>query len=419
MATVNFINYKSQSKASMKILIDYAVQEAKTRHDGRKLVSGLNCFAETAHEDFMMTKQLYNKQDGKMFYHFTQSFSPDEEITPEIAHEVAMKLAEFYDGFEVLVATHVDRDHIHSHFVINSVSFETGKKLHLNAQAIPDLRQASDDLCMEYGLTICAKKDGRKRPMSAGEYRSALRGESWKMQLMNTIDGCMKRAKTKQNFMELMEETGHKVSWEDTHKYLVYTTPTGKKSRCNKLHEEKYSKEMMELEFKIRAEIINRRAEIFESTKGGTTKRSAVDVDTRPLGTDFYEPESDLGQAREGGVGDPKPENAVPQFSIEQGNRGSESQTETDSILARTGWEDERTQVFAPKSDIARDGLSHSGADDRNALRLLGDVVQFGKTVESLGTQPYDETVQDCTAIPHHIDKKRRQEMREKGLTMQ
>ncbi|MFI3255094.1 MAG: relaxase/mobilization nuclease domain-containing protein, partial [Eubacteriales bacterium] len=123
MATVNFINTKTQSKGRMKQAVDYVTQEVKVKHDGRFLVSGFNCMGDTAYQDFLSTKKLYGKEDGRQFYHFVQSFSPEEKITPELAHEVALRLAEFYKDYEVLVATHVDADHIHSHFILNSVSF--------------------------------------------------------------------------------------------------------------------------------------------------------------------------------------------------------------------------------------------------------------------------------------------------------
>ncbi len=90
--------------------MDYVTQDAKVSHDGRKLVSGFNCMGDTAYQDFLSTKKLYGKEDGRQFYHFVQSFSPEEDITPEFAHEVVLRLAEFYKDFEVLVATHVDRD---------------------------------------------------------------------------------------------------------------------------------------------------------------------------------------------------------------------------------------------------------------------------------------------------------------------
>lgn len=82
-----------------------------------------------------------------MYYHVIQSFSPEEVLTAETAHEIALKLAQEFAGFEVLVCTHTDRDHLHSHLIVNSVSAETGRKYHSDKDNIQQIRQASDQLC--------------------------------------------------------------------------------------------------------------------------------------------------------------------------------------------------------------------------------------------------------------------------------
>ena len=98
---------------------------------------------------------------------------------------------------------------IHSHFIINSVSFETGKKLHQTASAIQEIRQKSDALCLEYGLSVCRPKGQRTKPLTAGEYHTAVRGGSWKMQLINTVDKCMRYARSKDMFIEMIESEGY------------------------------------------------------------------------------------------------------------------------------------------------------------------------------------------------------------------
>ena len=131
-------NKRTQARAGLAFILSYCKRESKTVHEGRKLVSGVNCLPESAYQEFMNTKLQYGKTDGRMFYHFTQSFSPTEDITPETAHEIAVKFAEkMFPGFEVLVATHTDKAHTHSHFVVNSVSCENGYKYHSdNAMSI-------------------------------------------------------------------------------------------------------------------------------------------------------------------------------------------------------------------------------------------------------------------------------------------
>ena len=114
----------------------YVKRDEKTRWGDRQLVSGVNCRPESVYDDFLQTKLLYHKEDGRMFYHMVQSFPKGEEVSPTAAHAAALKLAEYFEGREVLVCTHTDRDHIHSHFIINSVSLEDGKKLHISEKEI-------------------------------------------------------------------------------------------------------------------------------------------------------------------------------------------------------------------------------------------------------------------------------------------
>ena len=255
MATVNFINSpKSQSRAGMIAVMKYTSQDRKTVFDGVKLVSGFNCSPQSAYNEFVNTKLQYGKDSGRMYYHLVQSFSPTEVITPQKAHEVVLKLAEYYKDYEVLVCTHSDREHIHSHLIINSVSFETGKKLHQDNESIQRIRDYSDALCMQYGLSVCKlkqKKEMDKR-VSSREYRVAERGQSWKFKLMAIIDECMKYAHSKAEFIQLMSYECYSIKWTDERANITYTTPDGNRCRDNKLHEEKYLKGKMELEFRIR-----------------------------------------------------------------------------------------------------------------------------------------------------------------------
>lgn len=259
MATVNIMkNKRTQSRAGLAFILSYCKRDSKTIHEGKKLVSGINCLPESAYREFMNTKLQYGKTEGRMFYHFTQSFHPDEKLTPETAHEIALKFAQqMFPGFEVLVATHTDKAHIHSHFVVNSVSCDTGYKYHSDSDNIQRLRDASDKLCMEYGLSVVVPKDKSQKvkQMSAREYHSAERGESWKMQLIVTIEDAMAIARSREHFIRLMEAEGYEVKWTRDRKSITYTTPDGKRCRDNKLYEEKFLKENMEYEFRIRREI--------------------------------------------------------------------------------------------------------------------------------------------------------------------
>ena len=257
MATVKFLpESKMQSRAGLSSILNYCQKEEKMRHGDRQLVTGINCLPASAYKEFVSTKLFYRKDSGRMFYHLLQSFSPDEDISPETAHEIAVKFAsEQFKGYEVLVATHVDKEHIHSHFIINSVNSDTGNKYHADKDEIQKLRDASDKLCLEYGLTVVVPTEKAVKPMSSAEYRSADKCQSWKVALAIAIDDAMQYAKSKQNFIEIMEESGYHVRWLDDRKCITYTTPDGKKCRDFRLHEPKYLKGNMEFEFRIRKEI--------------------------------------------------------------------------------------------------------------------------------------------------------------------
>ena len=277
MAIVHFVNYKrgTQSRAAMRGVMLYVMQEKKTTWEGEPLVSGINCQPQSVYDDFLNTKLLYHKDGGVMFYHMVQSFPKGAAVDPRQAHEAARRLAEYFDGCEVLVCTHVDREHIHSHCVINSVNFETGKKLHMAKEQIQELMRRNDMICQEMGLPVFEPIAQQARGMSGAEYHTALKGQSWKLRLMNTIDECMKYAADKDAFVSLMESEGYAVRWESTRKYITYTTPDGMRCRDSKLHEEKYCKEAMEHEFRIRAELIKRKLRTAETNSGIETDESA------------------------------------------------------------------------------------------------------------------------------------------------
>lgn len=242
MATVNLIQSKrSQSKAGLKFILSYCKRDSKTVCGDKKLIGGVNCVAESAYHEMLSTKMRYGKTDGRIFYHLVQSFSPEENITPETAHEIALKFAEReFPEYEVLVATHTDKAHIHSHFIVNSVSCENGYKLRPPKDFIEQMRNASDKLCTEYGLSVLRsnRKQEKVQQMSSKEYRSAVRGESYKMQLAAAIDDAMAAARSKQDFIRLMEAEGYGVVWTDERKYITYITQDGKRCRDRSLHEE-------------------------------------------------------------------------------------------------------------------------------------------------------------------------------------
>ncbi len=386
MAIVHFVNYKrgTQSRAAMRGVMLYVMQERKTAWEDGLLVSGINCQPQSVYDDFLNTKLLYHKDGGVMFYHMVQSFPKGAAVDPRQAHEAARRLAEYFDGCEVLVCTHVDREHIHSHCVINSVNFDTGKKLHMAKEQIQELMRRNDAICQEMGLPVFEPTAQQARGMSGAEYHTALKGQSWKLRLMNTIDECMKYAADKDAFVSLMESEGCAVRWESSRKYITYTTPDGLKCRNSKLHEEKYCKEAMEHEFRIRAELVKRKLRRAEKTDGGIEAdesaelRAAAAADpahcdpVRPAAGD--EQADGAGRRNKLGAGgnseDPaRIENTHrPDAGAAVSDRDPEI-ADRDEQTAGTGWEPER-EVFLQVDRLAL-GLQpaggpqvdHAGAD--------------------------------------------------------
>lgn len=258
MATIMYIREQKQSIAAMKGVMDYCCRDEKvTDTDGNHYVSGVNCDGENAFVEFMATKNAYQKADGTTFYQYVQSFSPEENISPQQAHDTAIAFAkQAWLGHEILITTHCDTDHIHSHFVINSVSFETGYKLRQNPNTLKALRNLSDCICKEKGFSVLEPYESDGAKIGTREYRAASKGESWKFQLMVAIDNTMNRCGSRREFINELRRQGYEILWTDTRKYITFTCPNKMKCRDIKLHDKKYVKENIENELRIRQEIL-------------------------------------------------------------------------------------------------------------------------------------------------------------------
>lgn len=371
IAIVHFVNYpKGQNRACMAGVMRYTGQAEKTRWGDRQLVSGVNCRPESAYDDFLCTKLLYHKEGGTLFYHLVQSFPAGEQVDPATAHAAALKLAEYFQGREVLVCTHTDRDHIHSHLLVNSVSFEDGKKLHTGKRELAELRQRNDAVCAALGLPVFQPNPARRpRPMSDAEYRSAARGESWKFQTMNAIDRCMKRAANRDEFIREMERLGYGVRWEAGRQNITYTHPSGKKVRDRKLLEEKYLKERMEREFELRQQAIAGGIETAQrcAARSPEAAERGGEYPSHDGGVAGAAPDA-VGHGRDAGHADRDPGGAVqppvhadsaehdgqrcgdlPQFNgTDASGHGDDPEAAgAGGTATGTGWEEERAAFFA------------------------------------------------------------------------
>ena len=413
MATVTFIRNKKQSAGALGGVKRYVEQEKKTLDpSGARLVSGQNCTPQFADKEFLATRLVHRKDSPVYFYHYTQSFSPDENIDGKAAHDIAKEFAaRAWPDSEVLIATHIDAAHIHSHFIVNAVCFESGKMLRQGPNTLKGLRQISDEICRAHGLSVLPPNPEQKsNGMSAREYRSADKGQSWKLRLMAAIDECMAYAGSKDEFIDLMRGEGYQVKWTDERKYITYTTPDDQRCRDNKLHETKYLKENMEHEFTIRQAQVSGGAEGPEqATPGGNGYAPQWSAPTSGKNRrNAHDADDDRGRG----------ENTKPVDQPEQPRHVSDG----------TGWENEREQYFEHRKrgesfeevrarlDAYRQELNRPDGDSVLTLDPVADaLISTAVTVATLSdTGP----VRDATTTHYHVDSKALKETRRKKIAM-
>ena len=370
MAVVESIPEKNQTPSAQKGVLDYCMQPSKTFDEDEQLayISGYNCIPELANESFLATQKIYGHEpDVIRFYHFVQSFKIGEAISPQEANEIGMELAKIFGNREVIVATHIDKDHLHNHIVACSYDLESGLKLHYNKYFLSDLRQKSDEICQVHGLNVLKKYNPNVKSQRLGpkEYRAAMNGNSWKMALRVAIDFCMTRAKNKDEFQREMKKLGYDMVWTPERKYITYICPTQNGKECRvrdiKLNDEKYLKENMEHEFRIRTEL-------YGQAQGAEYSSGTARSDGRNrAGTDGGTGDSDGADQRRGmdaangsttqnggsvsgAVGTESGFEGISgelRHSDEEGGRGAErgngnGSTQGDEGSYRTGWESER-----------------------------------------------------------------------------
>lgn len=263
MAIIKFINRNEnrhgkkveyKTLGSVKRLIDYILREDKTND---LLKGGIYCNPDTAYDEFILTKSIHGKlPDGPISkseeaIHFTQSFKV-EELTPELAKKIADELLthELFKGFQVVYAVHTDQKHIHTHFVINSVNHDDGKRWHISKNDLQAIKDKSNELCREYNLSVLPKMERNRlkgqntrkenidrlhEPITQGEYRARRERRSWKVETLYTGMAAREIAKSKEEFIEIMNSFGYSVRWEDSRKDITYTNSDGKKINSDKL----------------------------------------------------------------------------------------------------------------------------------------------------------------------------------------
>ncbi len=196
-------------KSTLNLAIQYICNPAKT--DGTLLVSSFACLPETADIEFEWTRRQAIDKGNNLGRHIIQSFSPEDNISPEQAHEIGMKLAEEVLGgkYEFVLSTHTDKGHVHNHIIFNSVSFVDYKKYHSNKYTYHNIRKASDRLCEEYGLSVI--KENENKGKSYFEHTAYENNQTWRATLKQKIDAAIKRSTDFEDFILRMELAGYEI----------------------------------------------------------------------------------------------------------------------------------------------------------------------------------------------------------------
>jgi len=225
------LNYVTDEEKTspLESAFEYVKDETKT---AGKYISGINCMPQTALEEFVDVKEQFGKNSKRMYYHAKQAFPPDEEgLTPELAHQIGLEYAEkTWPGYQVVVTTHVDKAHLHNHFIINSVSFETGLKMHVGKSDIHILRAKNDEICRAYGLSTLTDK--RYRGKSYIEWQNGKRGIPALRDLVKEdIDLALSVSINFEEFLSELRNFGYKIK---SGKHLAVSPPGYVKENGNR-----------------------------------------------------------------------------------------------------------------------------------------------------------------------------------------
>lgn len=210
---IDYINNPEKTTTTIDALFDYTVDEKKT-HD-KLYVSGINCSPETASEEWLVVKNQWNKLDGYIAWHGIQSFKPGE-TDPNTAHRIGLEFANrmWGDRFQVVVTTHLDKEHLHNHFAINSVSFVDGKKFHRDNKHYREMKNTNDEICLAHGLDVITQTTDEKSKVS---------GFSWRDKIRRDVDRAVGFCKTLEDLERFLTADGYEI--KSGRKHLTVRPP--------------------------------------------------------------------------------------------------------------------------------------------------------------------------------------------------
>ena len=279
MAINKTINKRTNTHGAMRNCIEYVLRQDKTSEQ-LTYVTGPYCHDEINYDlvyrAFLEEKKVWDKDSGRMYAHNIISWHKDEQITLEQAFEFGKEFAEkWFQGFQTLVAVHKDKDHIHCHLVTNSVSYEDGRKLHNTKKDLERMKQLTNQMCRERGLTVVEKgkhfdgsqiEKGEVIAWSKDKYnlfRQQVKDSfvaDCAMAVLKALENCI----SKEKFIEKMKQFGWRVNWTEKRKHITFQNQDGKKVRDSNLSKTFHldiSKEALEHEFNGNYERVRAEAE--------------------------------------------------------------------------------------------------------------------------------------------------------------
>lgn len=266
MAIIKVVKKSGKTHTSLKKVLNYVGEKAYETY-------GINCsenYKKVAYE-FFETKEYFNKIDGRQYRHYIQSFSPNE-ISKEKVLEIAAKWAEkAFQGHEVFIAVHNDKAHLHSHFIVNTVNFETGEKLHEEARNLAFKKELNDEICKYYGIDNkkITRQQGDIVSYDKNKYQIIKKGADI-TRLAEKIIKNMKVSTSKENFIFNMEKDGYSTEWTENKKHIVFTVD----KKILKRKKDKFRLSNLEKTFNIPDFNKDKLLEIFNLNKENERKES-------------------------------------------------------------------------------------------------------------------------------------------------
>lgn len=228
----NAIGYIAKEEKAMKLNDMKKYLSERLDHVGQvNTASGeratfINCNAQNTFKEFENMRKAFNQDKGVIAHHYYQSFQKDDNVTPEQAHQIGVELAKkMFPNFQVAIATHIDREHIHNHIIVNSCNIITGQKWYSNKRTLSDIRKESDRLCLANGLGVITKNN-KYQGLDRTTYQLGLKGKSWKINLVHDLDVAVERCKSKEDFISFLRGKDYSVRYTDSH---ITITKNGEK----------------------------------------------------------------------------------------------------------------------------------------------------------------------------------------------